>query len=89
MALVGSSGGHPRVGAFERYSREGMANVVPSHVLVVFNLETKEKKAKVEKRLAEIAAEEVKQVGIVARVEIAINKKKAKIAEVAEQIAAV
>lgn len=42
----------------------------------------------IEKRLEEKATEEVKQLGVVAQVEDAINKNKAEIAETIKQIAA-
>lgn len=57
-----------------------------TNVVAISNLEIKEKKAEVEKRLAKIAAKEIERTGVVTRVEAAINKKKAEITEVAEQI---
>lgn len=56
--------------------------------MAFFKLRIKQRKTDVETRLAEIAAEEVEQLGIVARVEMTINKKKVEIAKVAEQIVA-
>lgn len=56
--------------------------------VAVFNLKIKERKTDVKTRLAEIAAEEVEQLAIVAKVEMTINKKKVEIAKVAEQIVA-
>lgn len=59
-----------------------------TNAVAISNLEIKERKAEVEKRLAKIAAKEIERTGVVTRVAAAINKKKAKITEVAEQIAA-
>lgn len=56
--------------------------------VAIFNLEIKENMTKVEKRLTELAAEEVEQMGVAVRVETAINKKKEEITEVVEQIVA-
>lgn len=56
--------------------------------VAIFNLEIKENMTKVEKRLTELAAEEVEQMGVAVRVETTINKKKEEITEVVEQIVA-
>lgn len=56
--------------------------------IAIFNLEIKENMIKVEKRLTELAAEEVEQMGVAVRVETTINKKKEEITEVVKQIVA-
>lgn len=56
--------------------------------IAIFNLEIKENRIKVEKRLTELAAEEVEQMGVAVRVETTINKKKEEITEVVKQIVA-
>lgn len=52
----------------------------------VFISEIKEQMAMVEKRLEEMPIEEIEQLGFVAQVKDAINKKKAKITETIEEI---
>lgn len=54
--------------------------------MLVFRQEVKHRKAMIEKRLVEAAAKEIEQLGVVAQVEDAVNKKKPEIAATIEQI---